>query len=75
MLAWRLNVLTVYCGVEMVILWILGALFLALIIIVPLVERFSSSEPSPMVAKMSKYIYPILAIMLVAQIIMYYVKG
>ena len=59
----------------MVVLWILGALFLALLILVPLVERFSSSEPSPMVGKMSKYIFPMLPIMLVIQIVMYYVKG
>ena len=59
----------------MVVLGILGVLFLALIILVPLLEKFSSGEPSPAVKKMSKYIFPILAFMLVIQIFMHYFKG
>ena len=59
----------------MVVLSILGVLFLALIILVPLLEKFSSGEPSLAVQKMSKYIFPIIALMFIIQICMYYFKG
>lgn len=59
----------------MVVLGILGVLFLALIVLIPLLERFSSGEPSPVVQKMSKYIFPMIALMLIIQICMYYFKG
>lgn len=51
------------------VIYILGGLFIALIVIVPLIEkhgrRFSSEEMS----KMSRWIWPLVAIMLILQLV------
>ena len=56
----------------MTVLWILLALFTALIIIVPLIEKFGPQVSNESMGKMSRLIFPLIAILLVAQLIFYY---
>lgn len=53
----------------MVILWILGVLFLALIIFVPLIERFGPRMSEQDVGKISRFVLPLMAIVLILQLL------
>ena len=55
----------------MVILWIIGAIFLALIVIVPLIERFGPRLSQENMGKLSRLIFPLLAILLISQLLFY----
>lgn len=59
----------------MTVLWILLALFLALVIIVPLLERFGPRLSDVELGKISRWILPLLAISLVAQLLVHYLGG
>ena len=48
---------------------ILAVLFLSLFIVVFLLERFGSGTPNPNVMKLSKYIFPLLGVVLLIQAI------
>ncbi|MBT1451011.1 hypothetical protein KJ365_08965 [Glaciecola sp. XM2] len=50
---------------------ILGVLFLALIIIIPLVEKSGMSVSPETTAKLSRFIWPLLILALVIQLIMF----
>lgn len=53
----------------MVVVWILGILFISLIIIVPLIERFGPRMSQESLAKMSRWVLPLVALLLVVQLI------
>lgn len=53
----------------MVVFWILITLFVALIVIVPLVERFGPRMSDQSVSKLSRYILPLVALLLVIQLL------
>ena len=55
----------------MTIFYILGALFLALIIIVPLLERSKTRISPENLGKISRWILPLLVIAIVIQLIRY----
>ena len=58
------------------LLLILGVLFLALVIILPLVEKFGPKQTDKEVSKMSRYIFPLVGILMIIQTIIYfYFKG
>jgi len=59
----------------MAVVWILGVLFLALIILVPLIERFGPRMSNEEQSKLSRYILPLLAVGLVLQLLFYMFKG
>ncbi len=52
----------------MVVLSILGVLFLALIILVPLMERFGKPMKDQELGKISRWILPLVALMLIVQL-------
>lgn len=54
------------------LLTILGVLFLTLIIIVPLIERFGPRYTAEESGKLSRFIFPLLAILIVVQLIFYF---
>ncbi|MFT5674415.1 MAG: hypothetical protein ACI808_000334 [Paraglaciecola sp.] len=56
----------------MTVLIIIGVLFLALVIIVPLLERSNFRVSNEQMSKMSKWILPLLVVMVVIQLIMHY---
>ncbi|MFL0800707.1 MAG: hypothetical protein K6L80_09690 [Agarilytica sp.] len=58
----------------MVVLTILGVLFLALIILVPLMERFAKPMKDDEVSRISRWILPLVALLLVIQLIAHWVK-
>ena len=53
------------------IVMILGALFLALVIIVPLVERFGKRHSDEELSKLTRYIFPLIGVLLVLQLLRY----
>jgi hypothetical protein len=55
----------------MAIFYILGALFVALIVIVPLLERSKSRISAEDLSKISRWILPLLVIAIVIQLIRY----
>ena len=55
----------------MTIFYILGALFVALIVIVPLLERSKTRISSEDLAKISRWILPLVMIALVLQLLIY----
>ncbi|MFQ3197872.1 MAG: hypothetical protein ACI8R9_000377 [Paraglaciecola sp.] len=57
----------------MTVLIILGVLFVALIVIVPLLERSSFRVSGDQMFKMGRWILPLLLIMVTLQLIMYWV--
>lgn len=54
------------------LLMILLLLFLALIIAIPLVERFSSKDTSGSNMRMSRWILPLVMLLLVLQLLLYW---
>ncbi len=59
----------------MVVLTILGILFLVLIILVPLMERFAKPIKDEDVRKISRWVLPLVALLLVVQLIAYWVNS
>ncbi|MFT6896812.1 MAG: hypothetical protein ACJA13_001215 [Paraglaciecola sp.] len=57
----------------MTVLIILGVLFVALIVIVPLLERSSFRVSGEQLSKMGRWILPLLIIMVTVQLVMYWV--
>lgn len=55
----------------MTIIYILGALFVALLIVVPLLERSKTQFSQEQVAKLSRWIWPLVMILLIVQLIRY----
>ncbi len=53
----------------MVVVWILAVLFLALIVIVPLVERFGPRMSDENIGKLSRWVMPLVALLLVMQLL------
>lgn len=58
----------------MVVLKILGVLFLALIILLPLMERFAKPMKDEEVSKFSRWVLPLVALLLVAQLVMHWLN-
>lgn len=58
----------------MVVLTILGVLFLALVILVPLMERFAKPMKDEEVSKIARWVLPLVALLLVVQLIAYWVN-
>jgi hypothetical protein len=56
----------------MTILIILGVLFLALVVIVPLIERSNFRMSNEQQSKIGRWVLPLLVIMIVVQLVMYY---
>ncbi len=54
------------------LLIILGVLFLILVIGVPLVERFSSKEEGRDYGNISRFVFPLMAVLIIVQMIRYY---
>ncbi|NIB42886.1 hypothetical protein HBA55_24985 [Pseudomaricurvus alkylphenolicus] len=59
----------------MTLLWILGGLFLALMIAVPLLERFGKPHAEEEVSSLSRWILPLCMLLAVVQLIMYMMRG
>ncbi|QJR79711.1 hypothetical protein CA267_002310 [Alteromonas pelagimontana] len=59
----------------MEVLILLGILFLALIIVIPLLERSKLRVSSETASKISRWIWPLIMIMLVLQLIMMMFRG
>ncbi|GAC18728.1 hypothetical protein [Paraglaciecola arctica] len=58
----------------MTVLIILAVLFIALVVIVPLIERSNFRMSGEQMGKMGRWILPLLVIMVVIQLVMYYVN-
>jgi hypothetical protein len=58
----------------MTVLIILAVLFIALVVIVPLIERSNFRMSGEQMGKMGRWILPLLVIMVTIQLVMYYVK-
>ncbi|GAA6183109.1 MULTISPECIES: hypothetical protein [Alteromonadaceae] len=56
----------------MTVLIILGVLFISLLVVIPLLERSNFRLSSEQMSKMSRWILPLLVVMVVIQLIMYY---
>jgi hypothetical protein len=56
----------------MTVLYILGLLFIALVVLVPLIERSNFRMDAQQMGKFGRWILPLLVISIVIQIIMYY---
>nr|WP_193362868.1 hypothetical protein [Aliiglaciecola lipolytica] len=56
----------------MTVLIILGVLIIALLIVVPLLERSNFRMSNQQMSKMSRWILPLVMLMVVIQLIMYY---
>lgn len=55
----------------MTVLIILGVLFLSLVIVVPLIERSKTRFSQDEVAKLSRWIWPLVMILLIVQLVRY----
>lgn len=53
----------------MTVLYIIGILFLALVIVIPLLEKSNWRMSGKDMAKLSKWFWPLLMILLIAQLI------
>jgi hypothetical protein len=53
------------------LLIILGVLFIALLIIIPLVERYGQRSSEEQIHKMTRWIFPLLLLLMVFQAIRY----
>ena len=53
------------------LLLILGVLFLALLVVVPLLERFGKPQDEQKISSMSRWILPLFALLAVLQLILY----
>lgn len=58
----------------MVVLSILGVLFLVLIILVPLAERFAKPMKDEEVSKISRWVLPLVALLLVVQLLAHWIN-
>jgi len=58
----------------MTVLIILAVLFIALVVIVPLIERSNFRMSNEQMAKFGRWILPLLVIMVIIQLVMYYAK-
>ena len=58
----------------MTVLIILAVLFIALVVIVPLIERSNFRMSNEQMGKMVRWILPLLVIMVIIQLVMYYVN-
>jgi hypothetical protein len=56
----------------MTVLIILAVLFIALIVIVPLIERSNFRMSGEQMGKFGRWILPLLVIMVIIQLVMYY---
>ncbi|MFT5923912.1 MAG: hypothetical protein ACI9LE_000900 [Paraglaciecola sp.] len=56
----------------MTVLIILGVLFIALVVIVPLIERSKFRMSGEQMGKLGRWILPLLVIMVIIQLIMHY---
>ena len=54
------------------LLIVLGVLFLVLFIAVPLIERFGSRQSDGEISKMSRFILPLVALLLILQAIRHF---
>ena len=57
------------------LLAILAVLFLALIVLVPLIERFSDRSQSQDYSNLTRWIMPLMAVLIVLQMIGYFFLG
>ena len=57
------------------LLTILAVLFLALVVLVPLIERFGSRDQPQDYSSLSRWILPLMAILIVLQMIGYFFLG
>lgn len=53
---------------------ILLGLALALLILVPLLQRLDSGNPNPKLAKLTQWLFPLIALVLVLQLLFYFLK-
>lgn len=58
----------------MTVLIIIGLLFVALVVLVPLIERSNFNLSNEQMGKMSRWILPLLIVSILIQIIMYYTR-
>lgn len=58
----------------MVVIYIIAILFIVLIVIVPLVEKFGPNMSQEEIRKYSRFILPAMAVLLVLQLIVFLVK-
>lgn len=58
----------------MTVLIIIAILFIALVVIVPLIERSNFRMSSEQMGKLGRWILPLLVIMMIIQLVMYYVN-
>jgi hypothetical protein len=58
----------------MTVFIILGVLFIALVIIVPLVERSNFRMSDGQLGKLSRWILPLVVMMVIIQLVMYYIN-
>jgi hypothetical protein len=56
----------------MTVLIILGVLFLALVIVVPLLERSNFRMSGEQMSKLGRWILPLLMVMIIVQLFMHY---
>ncbi|GAC04022.1 hypothetical protein [Paraglaciecola chathamensis] len=59
----------------MTVLIILGVLLVALLIVVPLLERSSFRLSNEQMSKMSRWILPLLVVMVIVQLIMHFTSN
>lgn len=55
----------------MTVFYILGGLFLALFIIIPLIERSNIKMSKESITKLSRWLWPLMGAILVAQLVMF----
>jgi hypothetical protein len=58
----------------MTVLIILGVLFIALVIIVPLIERSKFRMSNEQMGKLGRWLLPLVVIMVIIQLVMHYVN-
>lgn len=58
----------------MTLIYILGGLFVALIILVPLLEKFGPRVSSAEAGKITRYLYPLMALIIIVQLLLYMFK-
>jgi hypothetical protein len=56
----------------MTVLIIVAVLFIALVVVVPLIERSNFRMSDQQMGKMGRWILPLLVIMVIIQLVMYY---
>lgn len=54
------------------LLIILVVLFVALLVLVPLIEKFGNKDEKPPNPKLMKWLFPLMALLLVMQLLRYY---